>query len=139
MSHENDSICWRNSDMENDGGFNNGTIYRSSTVGVGGSKAKGQLCGSADLIAANPDFQPQPDVINGGYVSYGHVMDYNPPQGSQANRNTIYECNTGQNIMTSPASALNVSDPRYSATYGNPYLKQVCLFIHLNYNPNLSN
>lgn len=127
MSHENDSTCWRGSEMENDGGFNNGTICRSSTVGVGGSKAMGQICGPAELTLANPDFQPQPDVINGGYISYGHVMDYNPPQGSQANRNTIYECNGSQNIITSPGSALNVSDPRYSATYGNPYLKQVCL------------
>ena len=125
MSYETDGPCWGSSDMDNEGGFNSATLCRSGTLEVVGNKPMNQLCGSADLIAANQDFQPQPDVINGGYISYGHVMDYNPPPGSQANRSTIYECNGNQNPITSPGSTLNVSDPRYSAIYGNPYLKQV--------------
>ena len=120
---ENESTEWSSSEVDHSGGFNSGTLCRSSTMG-GGSQLANQLCGSGDLIPTNTEFQPQPDVINGGYISYGHVMDYNPPSGI-ANRNTIYECTPNQNVMPSPGSVLNVSDPRYSATYGNPYLKQV--------------
>ena len=120
---ENDSVDWGGSDVDHNGGFSSGTLCRSSTAG-GDSQVTNQLCGSGDLIPPNIEFQPQPDVINGGYVSYGHVMDYNPPSGI-ANRNTIYDCSTNPNVMPSPGSVLNVSDPRYSATYGNPYLKQV--------------
>ena len=123
MSQDNDSAVWGSSDVDHDGGFNSGTLCRSSTIG-GENQAINQLCGSGDLIPPNSEFQPQPDVINGGYVSYGHVMDYNPPSGI-ANRNTIYEYTASPNMMSSPGTVLNVSDPRYSATYGNPYLKQV--------------
>ena len=123
---ENESGDWSNSEIDHTGGFNSGTLCRSSTVG-GESHGTNQLCGSGDLIPVNNEIQPQPDVINGGYVSYGHVMDYNPPGIN--NRNTIYECTPNQNIMPSPGSVLNVSDPRYSATYGNPYLKQVLMEI----------
>ena len=125
VSHENDSAFWGGSDVENDGGFIRGTICRSSTVGAG-SQGGTTLCGQGDLIVTSPDYQPQPDVINGGYISYGHVLDYNLPTGSANIRNTAYEINGNQTVMSpTSGSVLNVSDPRFSATYGNPYLKQV--------------
>ncbi len=50
------------------------------------------------------------DVVSSGYVPYGtYVRDYNPPL-----QQPIYA-----------STQLNVADPRFSATYGNPYLKQV--------------
>ena len=112
--------------MECDGGFTGG-MCRSSTAGGGGSQGTTQLCGSGDLMAADPEFPPKPDVISTGYISYGHyVRDYNPPAGVANNRNTIYETNVNQTVLPPVStSVLNVSDPRFSATYGNPYLKQV--------------
>ena len=107
-------------------------ICRSSTTGGGGSQGTTQLCGSGDLMTSvcnDSEFPPKPDVISTGYISYGHyVRDYNPPSGPETYRNKIYESNGNQNLPT-PAqpSVLNVSDPRFSATYGNPYLKQVLI------------
>ena len=76
----------------------------------------------------NQDYQPQPDVINGGYISYGHTGDYNPP-GPANSRSIIHDNNGNSNILAPvPGSVLNVSDPRFSATYGNPYLKQVYIY-----------
>ena len=99
-------------------------MCRSSTAG-GVSQATTQLCGSGELIIQHQDYQPQPDVINGGYISYGHTGDYNPP-GPANSRSIIHDNNGNSNILAPvPGSVLNVSDPRFSATYGNPYLKQV--------------
>ena len=74
--------------------------------------------GSSDLL--DPEIPPKPDVIDTGYVPYGNTLrDYNPPLGPQ------HESPYGG--IANPAMArgvLNVSDPRFSATYGNPYLRQ---------------
>ena len=105
-------------------------MCRSSTAG-GVSQGTTQLCGSGELIIQNQDYQPQPDVINGGYISYGHTGDYNPP-GPANSRSIIHDNNGNSNILAPvPGSVLNVSDPRFSATYGNPYLKQVYLYMIL--------
>ena len=102
-------------------------MCRSSTAG-GVSQGTTQLCGSGELIIQHQDYQPQPDVINGGYISYGHTGDYNPP-GPANNRSIIHDNNGNSNILAPvPGSVLNVSDPRFSATYGNPYLKQVYIY-----------
>ena len=102
-------------------------MCRSSTAG-GVSQGTTQLCGSGELIIQNQDYQPQPDVINGGYISYGHTGDYNPP-GPANSRSIIHDNNGNSNILAPvPGSVLNVSDPRFSATYGNPYLKQVYIY-----------
>jgi hypothetical protein len=55
------------------------------------------------------------DVIDTGYVPYGaYVRDFNPPfPGPDSSGYVTHK------------SLLNVSDPRYSAAYGNPYLRQV--------------
>ena len=105
-------------------------MCRSSTAG-GVSQGTTQLCGSGELIIQNQDYQPQPDVINGGYISYGHTGDYNPP-GPANSRSILHDNNGNSNILAPvPGSVLNVSDPRFSATYGNPYLKQVYLYMIL--------
>ena len=102
-------------------------MCRSSTAG-GVSQGTTQLCGSGELIIQHQDYQPQPDVINGGYISYGHTGDYNPP-GPANSRSIIHDNNGNSNILAPvPGSVLNVSDPRFSATYGNPYLKQVYIY-----------
>ena len=120
--------------MGHDGGP---MLCRSSTAGGGGSQGTTQLCNSADVtIPSDPDFPPKPDVISTGYISYGHyVRDYNPPFGSGGPAaavsnngvNGTYGNSAGRGGVLSPqqSSVLNVSDPRFSATYGNPYLKQV--------------
>ena len=116
--------------MEHDGGMAGGILCRSSTAGVGSSQGTTLLCGSGDLTTTDPDFPPKPDVISTGYIPYGHyVREYNPPGGpagpAGGNGSAIYETNMNPNIAPPLQSALNVSDPRFSATYGNPYLKQV--------------
>ncbi|XP_042205852.1 irregular chiasm C-roughest protein-like isoform X2 [Homarus americanus] len=55
-----------------------------------------------------------PNNNSGGYVQYvDYTRDYNPPPPISYNRNSIY----------STGAPLNNVDPRYSATYGNPYLR----------------
>ncbi|XP_071552748.1 irregular chiasm C-roughest protein-like isoform X2 [Panulirus ornatus] len=57
-----------------------------------------------------------PNNNSGGYVQYvDYARDYNPPPPPPINynRNSIY----------SGGAALNNVDPRYSAAYGNPYLR----------------
>ena len=56
-------------------------------------------------------------MVNNGYVPYGtYVRDFNPPYTTpEAQAQAIY----------AQRNSLNVSDPRFSATYGNPYLRQV--------------
>ncbi|KAK7077380.1 hypothetical protein SK128_001414 [Halocaridina rubra] len=60
-------------------------------------------------------FPPKEGVNNnsGGYVQYtDYSRDYNPPPPLNYNRNSIYAGQLYNNI-----------DPRYSAAYGNPYLR----------------
>ncbi|XP_045108723.1 irregular chiasm C-roughest protein-like isoform X2 [Portunus trituberculatus] len=55
---------------------------------------------------------------SGGYIKY-YSRDYDPPPPPPLsfNRNSIYTTNQGG------GAALNNVDPRYSAAYGNPYLR----------------
>ena len=62
-----------------------------------------------------PTFQ---DVINNGYVPYGsYVRDYNPPFSNSDSQTSLQSAT--QLSVNKQSSSLNVSDPRYSATYGN--------------------
>ena len=82
------------------------------------------------------------DVISTGYFPYAqYVRDYNPPStpmmqpgGGPAGTPGMTPGQAGQdspmystipNKLRQPTSLLNVTDPRYSATYGNPLLRQV--------------
>ena len=69
------------------------------------------------------------DVIS-GYVSNSHfVRDLYPPGLLPGQESPLYGptgCNTYNPNSSRQSSMLNVSDPRFSATYGNPYLRQVC-------------
>lgn len=63
-----------------------------------------------------PIFSPKdgPNNNSGGYVQYvDYSRDYNPPPPVSYNRNSVY----------STGAPLNNVDPRYSAAYGNPYLR----------------
>ncbi|XP_042872259.1 irregular chiasm C-roughest protein-like [Penaeus japonicus] len=63
-----------------------------------------------------PIFSPKdgPNNNSGGYVQYvDYSRDYNPPPPVSYNRNSVYSSGT----------PLNNVDPRYSAAYGNPYLR----------------
>jgi len=94
-----------------------------------------------------PDFPPKPDVISTGYFPYAqYVRDYNPPAtpmmqpanggpgvppGGVGPAGTPVQLSGQESHMYStipnkrqPTSLLNVTDPRYSATYGNPLLRQ---------------
>ena len=68
------------------------------------------------------------DVISTGYFPYAqYVRDYNPPThmvGGQESPvySTIPKHPSQQQRQS---SMLNVTDPRFSATYGNPLLRQV--------------
>ncbi len=107
------------------------------------------------LKESEPDFPPKPvssrrdgsgrvarkkkslwfqDVITTGYVPYGtYVRDFSPPcngggggGGDGSGRNSPMYNSGGVSPPPPPQSSLlNVSDPRFSATYGNPFLKQV--------------
>jgi len=76
---------------------------------------------------SDPDFPPKPDVISTGYVPYGsYVRDYNPPfpnSDSQSSLQSASHLASSSNVNNRQSALLNVSDPRYSATYGNPYLR----------------
>ena len=82
------------------------------------------------------------DVISTGYFPYAqYVRDYNPPStpmmqpgGGPAGTPGMTPGQAGQdspmystipNKLRQPTSLLNVTDPRYSATYENPLLRQV--------------
>lgn len=70
----------------------------------------------------DPDFPPKPDVISTGYVPYGsYVRDYNPPFPNSDSQSSLQSAS--QLTSNRQSALLNVSDPRYSATYGNPYLR----------------
>ena len=63
------------------------------------------------------NFQDGTNNSSAGYIQYvDYSREYNPPPPPPPinyNRNSIY----------SAAPTLNNVDPRYSATYGNPYLR----------------
>ena len=69
------------------------------------------------------------DVVSSGYVPYGaYVRDYIPPSFGVASGNPSGQIDRDSPIygtMPNNSSALNVADPRFSATYGNAFLKQV--------------
>ena len=75
-------------------------------------------------------------VATSAYVPYGtYVRDYRPPTSNRNPEYTMvrvgggYNCGLPDPLYSSvaplPNSMLNVSDPRLSATYGNPHLRQV--------------
>ena len=79
-------------------------------------------------------------VATSAYVPYGtYVRDYRPPPSNRSPEYTVvrvggggYNCGLPDPLYSSVApppplqnSMLNVSDPRLSATYGNPHLRQV--------------
>merc|ERR1711892_1369028 len=71
-----------------------------------------------------PDHEfPKPDLISTGYVPYGtYARDYNPlfpHSDSQSSFHSASQLAPNNRHST----ILNVTDPRYSATYGNPYLR----------------
>ena len=87
-----------------------------------------------------PEFPPKPDVItSGNYVPYGsYVREFSPPCSASGvavaaaagdRESPLYAAGQpGGTLLQSQSSLLNVSDPRFSATYGNPFLKQVISF-----------
>ena len=80
-------------------------------------------------------------MISTGYFPYAqYVRDYNPPPtpmmhpgGGQGHpESPMYSTIPSkwpQNLQQSATSVLNVADPRYSAAYGNPLLRQVISII----------
>lgn len=108
------------------GGWGSGDITdnlgrTTLTRGVG----RDQLCSNTPSDLVDPDIPPKPDVISTGYVPYGtSLRDYNPPIGlAPGQESPLYLGGPGLN-QSRQSSVLNVSDPRFSATYGNPYLRQ---------------
>lgn len=66
-----------------------------------------------------PVFPPKDGQNNNGYVPYvDYTRDYNPPPPIESSRESL-------SAVTSVASVTGVPsiDPRYSAVYGNPYLR----------------
>ena len=91
-------------------------------------------------------------MISTGYFPYAqYVRDYNPPPPPVMNSSTtgpcpgvpdpgvpdprvsstspMYSTISNTTMPNRQSSLLNVTDPRYSATYGNPLLRQVCIKI----------
>ena len=72
-------------------------------------------------------------MISTGYFPYAqYVRDYNPPPPPPlvpGQESPMYSTisNTTNTMPNRQSSLLNVTDPRYSATYGNPLLRQVCV------------
>ncbi|PNF22115.1 Irregular chiasm C-roughest protein [Cryptotermes secundus] len=67
----------------------------------------------------DPVFPPKDGQNNNGYVPYvDYTRDYNPPPPIESSRESL-------SAVTSVASVTGVPsiDPRYSAVYGNPYLR----------------
>lgn len=74
-------------------------------------------------------------MISTGYYPYAHyVRDYNPPAVVPGGQESPYSTSTHHTLPTNKSgrqsSLLNVTDPRYSATYGNPLLRQVFFTTH---------
>ena len=88
-------------------------------------------------------------MISTGYFPYAqYVRDYNPPStpmmqpgGGPPGTPSQQQLHAGQDSpmystipnKRQPTSLLNVTDPRYSATYGNPLLRQVRVIEKLGY------
>ena len=107
---------WANGDDQADddeNGFNSNGIIGGSVVAVNhhpvSNGTEALLLNHHQQHDVEPDFPPkQPDVVASGYVPYGsYVRQFNPPPSLSA---------------SSTSTLLNVSDPRFSAVYGNPYL-----------------
>ncbi len=69
-------------------------------------------------------------MITTGYVPYGHyVREFSPPMNNNGGRDSPLYSSGGtlshQHQQAQSPPPLNVVDPRFSAKYGNPYLKQV--------------
>ncbi|XP_050708930.1 irregular chiasm C-roughest protein-like [Eriocheir sinensis] len=74
---------------------------------------------AGDYTDAGFPLKEQPNNTSGGYIKY-YSRDYDPPPPPPPlsfHRNSIYT------TTNAPPTALNNVDPRYSAAYGNPYLK----------------
>ncbi|XP_071449703.1 irregular chiasm C-roughest protein [Hetaerina americana] len=68
-----------------------------------------------------PTFPPKPDgTSNNGYVPYvDYARDYNPPPPP-----SIHDALRGKSTIPPPPPSYGATvDPRYNATYGNPYLR----------------
>merc|ERR1719483_2025235 len=94
-----DDDCWENGDTQED--MNNHRQYHHK----------------------DHEFQPKPDLISTGYVPYGtYARDHNPPFPHSDSQTSLHSASQlAPNNRHS--TILNVTDPRYSATYGNPYLR----------------
>ena len=90
-------------------------------------------------------------MISTGYFPYAqYVRDYNPPppvinssttglcpgapdpgvlDPRVSSTSPMYSTISNTTMPNRQSSLLNVTDPRYSATYGNPLLRQVCIRI----------
>ncbi len=85
---------------------------------------------------SEPDYPPKPDVIT-GYVGYGKNLSPTYTVVTVGNRGGCFESSPIYATRLQANNALNVSDPRMSATYGNPYLRRVWSSyrrIHSHYN-----
>lgn len=115
VSNENDSL--------RDGSETQDGVYRSnnnSTIPCGT-----QLYHNTSDM--DSDFPPKPDVISGCVSNSHFVRDLYPPGLLPGQESPLYGgpgCSNTYNPNSRQSSMLNVSDPRYSATYGNPYLRQ---------------
>ncbi|CAB4066424.1 unnamed protein product [Lepeophtheirus salmonis] len=104
-SPEADSACWDASDSQ-DG------LYRIRSEN--GESLTTQMY--RDGTELEPEFPPKPDVISTGYIRYGnYVRDFEPPQ---LRRDSLYSSGTSQSV-------LNISDPRFPATYSNTFHRQI--------------
>ena len=89
------------------------------------------MFGPPDAPEVIANFCSLQDVISSGYVPNSRfVQDLYPPGLVPGQESPLYgpSCGTYNNNSSGSrqSSMLNVSDPRFSATYGNPYLRQVC-------------
>ena len=76
-------------------------------------------------------------MISTGYFPYAqYVRDYNPPPPLLPGQESpMYSTISNATLPNRQSSLLNVTDPRYSATYGNHLLRQVgehfvLMFLH---------
>ena len=72
------------------------------------------------------DYNPPPPVIN---PNSGNQLDPTQPDPRVSSTSPMYSTISNTTMPNRQSSLLNVTDPRYSATYGNPLLRQVCIKI----------
>ena len=72
------------------------------------------------------DYNPPPPVIN---PNSGNQLDPTQPDPRVSSTSPMYSTISNTTMPNRQSSLLNVTDPRYSATYGNPLLRQVCIRI----------